>query len=208
MNFFSYVIEHDFGLAPNPFWNYCSLAVCKPNIRSNNNLKIGDWIIGTGSKKIDKLNHLIYAMQLTEKLSFEQYWNDKRFYLKKPIINGSLKQMYGDNFYHKDLKSDEWIQEFSAHSVKDKDKHLKKDTSVNTVLISNNFYYLGNNSKKIPQEFLIICKKGQGMKYKDLNEIGPLFINWIFNNFEKGVCGDPINWNRYEQEHNQLKFNF
>lgn len=48
MSYFSYVVEHDYGLAPNPFGGYCSLAVCKPGIRGNENLKIGDWIIGTG----------------------------------------------------------------------------------------------------------------------------------------------------------------
>ena len=27
----SYVVRHDKGLAPNPFWGYCTLAVCTPN---------------------------------------------------------------------------------------------------------------------------------------------------------------------------------
>lgn len=35
MRNFSYKIEHDFGLAPNPFGGYCTLAVCKSSIRSN-----------------------------------------------------------------------------------------------------------------------------------------------------------------------------
>ncbi|MBE7653362.1 hypothetical protein [Tenacibaculum finnmarkense] len=201
MEFFSYVIKHDLGLAPNPFWNYCTLAVCKPNIRKNRNLNIGDWIIGTGSEKMGKLNHFIYAMQLTEKMTFEEYWMDSRFTFKKPILNGSLMQMYGDNFYHKNNDSDDWIQEKSAHSVVDKEKHKKRDTSANTVLISSNFYYLGDSSILIPDEFRKLCKKKQGMKYKGLSEIGIQFMDWIQNQkkIKKGISGDPINWNQYKQ---------
>ena len=66
MNFFSYKLEHDFGLAPNPFGGYCTLAVCKSDIRKNKRLNIGDWIIGIGSQKLKKLNHLIYTMQVSE----------------------------------------------------------------------------------------------------------------------------------------------
>jgi hypothetical protein len=99
MTYFSYKIEHDYGLAPNPFGGYCTLAVCKPTIRNNRNLEIGDWIIGTGSAKLHKLHHLIFAMRLEEKITMEEYWSDPRFQYKKPVINGSLVQMYGDNFY-------------------------------------------------------------------------------------------------------------
>lgn len=93
MRNFSYKIEHDFGLAPNPFGGYCTLAVCKSSIRSNKGLEVGSWIIGTGSKKLKNANKLIYAMQVGEKLTFNEYWNDPRFQYKKPIINGTLVQM-------------------------------------------------------------------------------------------------------------------
>ena len=207
MNFFSYVIEHDYGLAPNPFGGYCTLAVCKPRIRKNKNLQIGDWIIGTGSKKLGKLNHLIYTMQVEEIMSFDDYWNDIRFNYKKPKINGSLVQMYGDNFYHIDVKSKDWIQEPSAHSVITRAKHIIRDTSANKVLISTNFYYLGNNTVQIPEDYLEICKKGPGMKYKDLEEVGPKFIKWVQSHIEKGITGDPINWLEYLPQQNQTKLN-
>lgn len=203
MNYFSYVIEHDYGLAPNPFGEYCTLAVCKPGIRKNKNLMIGDWIIGTASKKLEKINHLIYAMQLEEKLTFDQYWNDPRFQHKKPIINGSLVQMYGDNFYHRDIHTNEWIQERSAHSTVDIKKHIKKDTSADCILLSKNFYYLGNNAVLIPDDCINICKKGPGMKYKDLEDEGDLLVKWLQSNFKKGINGDPINWKEYNNVHNQ-----
>ena len=203
MEYFSYVVEHDYGLAPNPFGGYCTLAVCKPDIRKNKNLNIGDWVIGTGSQKLKKLNHLIFAMQLEEKLTFQEYWDDKRFQYKKPVLNGSLVQMYGDNFYHKDSKTQEWVQEKSAHSTVQKEKHLLKDTSSEIVLISQNFYYLGDQCLLIPQEFIEICKQRQGMKYKGLSEVGTKVINWLSENSKNGITGDPNNWKEYD--HKQIK---
>lgn len=46
MYLYSYVITRDYGFAPNPFWNICSLATCKPQIRERA-LK-GDWVAGFG----------------------------------------------------------------------------------------------------------------------------------------------------------------
>jgi hypothetical protein len=45
----SYVVARDYGFAPNPFFGVCTLATCKPLIRRI--AHIGDWIVGTGSKK-------------------------------------------------------------------------------------------------------------------------------------------------------------
>ncbi|WP_225761747.1 hypothetical protein [Acinetobacter sp. Marseille-P8610] len=35
MKIFSYVVSRDFGFAPNPFFNFCTLATCKPKIRKD-----------------------------------------------------------------------------------------------------------------------------------------------------------------------------
>ena len=122
--------------------------------------------------------------QVEEKITFDEYWSDPRFQYKKPIMNGSLVQMYGDNFYHTNSGGDEWIQEMSAHSVVNKEKHLKNDTGGEFVLIARNYFYLGDNTIPIPEEFIDICKKGPGMKYKGLEEIGSEFIKWVQNNCE------------------------
>lgn len=201
MSYFSYKIEHDFGLAPNPFGPYCTLAVCKSAIRNNKKLNIGDWIIGTGSVKLKNLHHLIYAMQVEEKITFNQYWNDPRFQYKKPIVNGSLVQMYGDNIYHQNKKNGLWMQENSAHSDEDGNSHqghIKRDTSGRYVLISQNFYYLGNNSILIPDKYLGVCCEGQGMKRPSIPiDIADKFILWIKSNYKIGVQGDPISWEKY-----------
>jgi hypothetical protein len=124
------------------------LAVCKSSIRKNKNIEIGSWVIGSGSKKLKNIDKLIFAMQVDEKLTFNQYWDDPRFQYKKPIVNGSLVQMYGDNIYHQDSIG-QWIQENSAHSLgneKPNIGHLKRDTEGGFVLISTNFYYFGDKA--------------------------------------------------------------
>jgi len=200
MAYYSYKIEHDFGLAPNPFWGYCTLAVCKSKIRRNPNLKVGDWIIGTGSKKLKKNHHLIFTMQVEEIITMNEYWNESRFQIKKPVVNGSLTQMYGDNIYHLN-KSSEWIQENSAHSL-DKGitniEHLNRDTGGKNVLISKNFFYFGSNCPIIPDEFLDVCCEGRDIKSNAIPlKIADKFIIWIKNKYEPGIYGDPINWNIY-----------
>ncbi len=206
MNFYSYLVEHDFGLAPNPFGGYCTLAVCKPQIRKSKNLQIGDWIIGTGSKSLEDSfkkryrHHLIYAMKVSEIIAMENYWNDPRFKGKKPIINGSLILMYGDNFYHKDSEG-KWVQEDSAHSNFDGTpnmRHLKVDTGGKNVLISNYFFYFGQNAPALPSNLKSICHTTVGQKKLSIAE-GDEFINWLTSQYSLGILGKPINWLIYNQ---------
>ena len=61
LKLFSYVITHDFGFSPNPFWGKMTLNCCKPKIRLS--AKKGDWVIGVGAievirkGKMDKKNY-------------------------------------------------------------------------------------------------------------------------------------------------------
>jgi hypothetical protein len=207
MNYYSYLVEHDFGLAPNPFGGYCTLSVCKPQIRKSSNLHVGDWIIGTGSKALTKTfgrnlkYHLVYAMQVSEIISMEDYWMDQRFKCKKPILNGSLPLVYGDNFYHKDVNGD-WIQIDSAHSNNDGSanmEHLQTDISGQNTIISDNFYYFGQSAPHLPQNLRNICHTGIGQKLLT-SELGAEFISWLTNNFEPKIYGKPINWVIYNQQ--------
>ena len=150
---YSYIVARDYGFAPNPFYGFCTLATCKPRIRKS--AAIGDWIIGTGSKRKNKAGHLVYAMRVTETMPFDEYWNDPRFQRKKPDPYGSEKQGYGDNIYHRDSSlTDEWKQLDSHHSRGDGSPNLKnieRDTGVDRVLISDDFIYCGGSGPLIPK---------------------------------------------------------
>ncbi len=62
MRLHSYVVARDYGFAPNPFFGVCTLATCKPKIRSV--AEVGDWVVGTGSKRRGRDKHIVYAMRV------------------------------------------------------------------------------------------------------------------------------------------------
>ena len=140
MTFYSYILARDYGFAPNPFFGICTLATCKPTIRKK--AKVGDWVLGTGSKCVGD-NLLIYCMKVSEKLTFDEYWDDYRFQVKKPVRNGSAIKQYGDNIYHS--SNGIWKQSDSHHSYGDgstNNENLGKDIKGEYVLISNFFFIL------------------------------------------------------------------
>lgn len=148
---YTYAITRDFGFAPNPFHGICTLATCKPDIRKK--AKVGDWIMGIGGSTLPTAKRkCILLMKVSEKMSFQEYWDDVRFALKKSIRNGSDVQLLGDNIYHKD-ESDNWIQENSHHSKSDGTPNLdnlKRDTGkTDQVLISHFFLYFGNQAQTV-----------------------------------------------------------
>lgn len=138
MKLYSYAVRNDSGFAPNPFWGYCTLACCKPKIRQS--AEVGDWVVGTGSVKTVGNKRIVYAMKITEKLSFEQYSKEKRFKQKFP--SNGLVQERGDNIYYKN-KHGVFVLRQSYHS----DESKEKDLSVNSVLISHHFFILGKRRR-------------------------------------------------------------
>ena len=95
-------------------------------------------------------------MKVTKKITFDDYWQGAEYLCKRPVMNGSVKTMYGDNIYHHD-ESGKWIQEDSHHSLP-KGKlniyNLNRDTGeTDAVLISTEFFYFGRNMVDVPLKF-------------------------------------------------------
>lgn len=202
MNCFRYKMDHDYGFAPNPFHGVLTLATCKgTQIRNNSHLQIGDWIIGLGSVSMGNLGHIIFAMQVDEKITFDQYWEDDRFAVKKPIINGTLVQMYGDNCYH--TVDGKVVQEQCAHRKSARvvnAEHRRRDSNGMYVLLAHRFYYFGDQCPEIPEKFSYILNNSRGTKFWDLagddTKINA-FIQWLDNTFGQGIHGDPCNWKEF-----------
>ena len=140
-------------------------------------------------------------MKVEGKMTFDEYWNNPDFKFKKPVLNGSLVQMYGDNIYHTDPKTGEIIQEPCAHSKKDNsvnEDHLKRDWKGQFVLYSKHFYYFGDKCPLIPKELRFICCPYRNYSFKDVNDDFVIeFINWLEDNYTIGIHGDPINWKQF-----------
>lgn len=187
---YAYVIARDFGFAPNPFHGVCTLATCKPGIRKA--ATVGDWILGVGGKKLGTTHRkCILLMKVSEKISFQNYWDDPRFSLKKPCRNGSHVKMLGDNIYHKNANG-QWIQDDSHHSNPDgttNQVNLDRDTGTSDqVLISNYFFYFGENA--IPVDLASIeYKSGLGFKKINLSvsKEGRSLIESVYKNYWKNL---------------------
>jgi hypothetical protein len=197
MKLHSYVVNHDIGFAPNPFHGFCTLATCKPQIRRV--ASVGDWVMGTGAAKNRRSGFLVYAMRVTETLSFDEYWNDPRFGRKRPNLHGSNRVRFGDNVYHRDATGS-WIQENSRHSRADgslEPFHLARDTGITEqVLVSDDFVYFGSDGPPVPlhlREFNIIAGRGHRNHF-DADQIKQT-LQW-FDELPRGPIGTPFDWHR------------
>jgi hypothetical protein len=186
MRLCSYVVKNDKGLAPNPFWGYCTLAVCTPNhmgIRAEK----GDWFVGFGTVK--RGNKLVFAMKVSERLDFDAYYHDPRFKKKKPNVTGSWRQRCGDNFYFKDDKGKWQQQETHFHQAK---KDIEKDLKHPYVFISEHFYYFGENALPIPPRHRELIVKRWGCSCKHDPAVVKGFLRWLQNEHEPGIDGEPL----------------
>ena len=162
MRVYSYVIVRDFGFAPNPFFGVCTLATCKPNIRAG--AQVGDWVVATGSKSKGLAGRVVYAMQVAEALDFDAYWHDPRFACKRPVANGSLKQVYGDNIYHRGKRG--WVQADSHHSLPDgkpNPLNIARDTKTERVLVARRFVYFGGKPVPLPARLRRLPETGEDL---------------------------------------------
>ncbi len=200
MRLYSYVVRWDYGFAPNPFLGTCTLATCKPKIRRCANT--GDWIVGTGSKEQGRQGHLVYIMQVAEKMTFNQYWNDDRFQMKKPNRHGSLKQAYGDNIYFRG-RDGRWRQSDSRHSLEDgspNHDHIHKDTAADKVLIGGIYAYWGGSGPRVPSCFRNwqgwdLCISGRSHKSRFPGAMVAAFVGWFMDLNKRGFLGEPLDWN-------------
>lgn len=185
MKLYTYVVTHDTGFAPNPFWGYCTLAACTPN-----HVGIcpctGDWFIGT--EPIGRGNKLVYAMEVCEVLPFDEYFKDPRFQKKKPVINGTWRQRCGDNIYFRD-KTGTWQQYPSLyHRARRK---IEQDLKHPRVFIAKHFYYFGDNAKPIPSRYDSMIRKRQGVKGNHDPDLVNDFLRWLQTTLGPGVHGEP-----------------
>ena len=177
-----YVVARDFGFAPNPFHGVCTLATCKPDIRRV--AQVGDRVIGMGGAALGTVGRCVYAMEVTSTMTFDEYWADPAFRCKRPVRNGSLRVMVGDNIYHREGDGDEapWRQEDSHHSRPDGSPdpvNLRTDTQTDRVLISTRFVYFGQTAPVVPTRLL------EDMDYRNVRK---------HRTYQARDCGGLLDW--------------
>lgn len=192
----TYVIEHDLGFAPNPFFGVCTLACCKPDIRKQ--ARLGDFIMGTGGAKAGRQGFLTYWMRVDEIINFDQFWDDPKLALKKPAMRGSAMQRHGDNIYHRDPETGAWRWVDSFHSQAEGQLsafNLKRDTSrTDRVLVGHEFAYWGATGPKIPDVLSDFVVRRQGWKCNFAPDRLAAMLAWLLAQPERGYLGEPADW--------------
>ncbi|QYX47159.1 hypothetical protein K3F43_21155 [Pseudomonas tussilaginis] len=195
---FSYKLVRDYGFAPNPFHGICTLGTCKPQIRKS--AQVGDIIVGCGSTALHLEGRAIFAMRVTRKLSFQEYWEDESFRIKRPNLYSSQSMAFGDNIYHRDGES--WLQEDSHHSFEGgqlNHANLLRDTSSDNVLIGDEFVYWGANALQIPEHLRNhagedLYPAGRNYQCNFSPEFRAQVDAWLKGFPKRGYLGRPASW--------------
>jgi len=197
---FIYVVDRDFGFAPNPFHGMCTLATCKPRLRRS--AQVGDWVLGVGGSRLKATGRCVFAMRVGRILTFNQYWRDIAFRDKRPIRNGSKKMMVGDNIYHRRSPTEPWRQEDSHHSLPDgklNPHNVSNDTQTDAVLVGDVFFYFGASAPFIPKSLLAAIGYKNGRSYRKfaMNTAASKLIKWLTTTYagaENTLLGDPFDF--------------
>lgn len=197
---YCYKVARDYGFAPNPFWGVCSLACCKPEIRRR--AKIDDWVIGGGSAQNEMRHRVVFAMRVTETMSFDEYWKDSRFQCKKPVLSKSAKHFFGDNIYHNVIEGQSATQADSHHSRDGGQTNylnLHRDIGSNRVLLSDDYIYFGQDAQAPPkdiQHFEGIDFPTDVRNYQNSYKPEHIkkIISWLRSYPEWGLCDLPEAW--------------
>jgi hypothetical protein len=126
---------------------------------------------------------MVYAMRITEKVSFDEYARDPRFRYKIP--SQGIIQERGDNIYFKDLYGD-WKQRPSYHTEEQMDADLRGEY----VPISNHFFYFGANAVLVPGRFRGLMSTGRWYRHVIGSEVTD-FVAWLHAAYSPGAHGKP-----------------
>jgi hypothetical protein len=193
---FSYCIPVDDGAAPNPFWELCTLAICKPAIRRV--AKKGDWVVGTGSvdSPIGNISgKVVYAMRVSEKKTMRGYdqFTSSELPNKIPQMDhDDRRRRCGDSIY--DFSTFPPSPRPSVHGEGDRDT----DLGGRYVLLSDHFFYFGDQPVALPETLLGIVKQGQGHRSGDNSKYVDDFVNWIHSMgySPATLVGKPQTWSQ------------
>ena len=204
----SYKLTHDTGFAPNPFFGSLTLATCKPGIRRS--ASIGEWVAGFTSGGLcgDQVGaeRLVYLMKVAERMSIAEYFDDPRFAVKRPVLNGASEPArHGDNIYRplrpgasepsefEQLRNNHhWDQRGDCEDPKSK----RRDIGGHNVLVAKEFAYFGRSALEVPLFLRPEIPKGQsgfGSLTHDPDRVNA-FLEFVLAQVKSRVIGPPHVW--------------
>ncbi len=200
---FTYKVAHDGGSAPNPFHGICTLAICKPAIRSV--AKEGDVIVGLACGADEA--RIIYCMVVDKSVKWSEYiegcksgniagLESKKYNLKKKIPTHSNDQ--GDCIWN---SADDYSDPLDSWSGHDGEYDFNRDVkNGKNVLLGATFWYFGKGDKKsitLPLELKDIIIRGQGHRSNANDQYRNDFVTFFNNELKRlkitstGELGTP-----------------
>ncbi|MFZ5737497.1 MAG: hypothetical protein ACOY6K_11505 [Pseudomonadota bacterium] len=181
MSVWRYVIVNDDGSAPNYGRPRLTLAICKPRIRKN--AEVDDIILAFESKilaeknrTIHRPNRIVWAGLVGERISFAEYWVDKRFWRKKPD-----QSRCPDNIYRPCGREYRQVSN-SVHGLCD----ASRDLSGQYVLIMKEAWRFREQNCELPvglAEFNIVSRTRQGHRRSAPDaKVAARLLTWLRRN--------------------------
>lgn len=140
---YSYVVDHDHGLSPNPFQEFCSLVHCKFNKSGKRRnivemAKIGDWVLGTGGQNSESAGNgkIIYLMRVDETPSFQDFLKDSRFFGRADQCDrgeGNTAALISKHFYYFGRNAVDIPPQFRSHPIEKKGPGYRSDLPLQQV---------------------------------------------------------------------------
>ena len=176
---FRYVVAYDSGVAPQPFDGYCTLAICKPQIRRA--ARVGDWVIGFRGRMV---GHVTYAMQVEEVLTPAKYWDDPRFAKRRPGRTRTPDNIYRPGPEGSLLQVPNEVHGPSA---------VQTDVGGRNVLVSKRYWYFGNSSPRIAPDLshLIHRHIGHAVDINRRDDDVERLLRWL-SSWSPGLHGMPV----------------
>lgn len=194
---YSYCIPYDDGAAPNPYWDVCTLVICKPAIRRS--AQVGDWVVGTGSKHArlgdgttrDMSGRVVYAMKITKKMTMAEYdaYTKAELPEKIPVWRSrDRRRRVGDSIY--DFARRSKMPRPSVHNR----ENAATDLGGKYALLSTHFYYFGDAAIPLKRNLREIAQNRQGHRRKLNDPYVEKFITWIEGlGYKPGtLLGEPL----------------
>jgi Nucleotide modification associated domain 2 len=176
---FSYCVRIDDGAAPNPFWGVCTLVICKPAIRRI--AHIGDWVVGTGSRRSpigDTSGHVVYAMRVNQAMSMKDYDIYARDKLPGKVPEWEhfdVRRRLGDAIY--DFSDSSPRLRRSVHDGSNR----SRDLSGKNALLSNHFFYFGDQPIPLPKHLRGMVLQGRGHRSQSNEPFIERFLEWLYD---------------------------
>jgi hypothetical protein len=178
MMLYSYCLRFDDGAAPNPYWGICTLVICKPAIRRK--ASVGDWVVGLGAvgSPIGNLTgQVVYAMRVTQRMSMREYDTFCRKSLPGKVPHWDsveFKKRVGDCIYDFSGSGSPRLRP-SVHD----ERNREVDLSGENALLSEHFYYFGDQPRELPEDLRPIVHQTQGHKSRANSQHAERFVTWI-----------------------------